>query len=101
MLHELPVELRDSPAELLRFQPGVVTAGGLDDPNQSRDGAISGARSDQSNITLEWFGRERLCGRICFHCGRKRADGLGPGISRRIANQLSSEGRGSGAQINM
>jgi len=101
MLHELPVELRDSPAELLRFQPGVVTAGGLDDPNQSRDGAISGARSDQSNITLDGLDVNDFAGGFAFTVvGNAPMDSVQE-FHGEVANQLSSEGRGSGAQINM
>jgi len=48
-----------------------------------------------------WFGRETTLRRICFHCGRKRADGLGPGISRRSRQSAVLRRRGSGAQINM
>src|ERR1051326_1589508 len=67
MVHELPVQLRDSPAALLAYQPGVTTAMSGDDPNQSRDGAITGARSDQTNITLDGLDRseERRVGKEC------------------------------------
>jgi hypothetical protein len=42
-VHELPVQVRESPAALLSLQPGVITANAPhDNPNQSRDGAITG-----------------------------------------------------------
>ena len=52
---DLPNEFRDDPANLLRLQPGVVSAqGGLNaDPSGSRDGAVAGARADQNNITVD------------------------------------------------
>jgi len=54
----LPNEFRDDPANLLRLQPGVVSAqspqGNLNsDPTGSRDGAVAGARADQNNITVD------------------------------------------------
>src|SRR5262249_7868446 len=51
----LPNEFRDDPANLLRLQPGVVSAqGGLNaDPSGSRDGSVAGARADQNNITVD------------------------------------------------
>ncbi len=53
-LHELPIQVRDSPAALLALQPGVATAEQAgDDPNSSREGAVTGARTVQGNITLD------------------------------------------------
>jgi hypothetical protein len=52
----LPNEFRDDPANLLRLQPGVVSAQGSPanaDPSGSRDGAVAGARADQNNITVD------------------------------------------------
>jgi len=51
----LPNEFRDDPANLLRLQPGVVSAQGgtAADPSGSRDGAVAGARADQNNITVD------------------------------------------------
>jgi len=51
----LPNEFRDDPANLLRLQPGVVSAqGGVNaDPSGSRDGSVAGARADQNNITVD------------------------------------------------
>jgi hypothetical protein len=42
MLNDLPVENRDSPAALFYQQPGVTL-----------EGAVTGARQDQSNVTLD------------------------------------------------
>ncbi len=40
MVHDLPVQIRDNPSELMIYQPGVVTtAAGVEDGAQSRDGA--------------------------------------------------------------
>ncbi len=54
-LTELPSEGRD-PVSILSLQPGVVYIGKTTDAQQdddSRGGAVNGARSDQTNITLD------------------------------------------------
>lgn len=48
---QLPSEARN-PATLLALQPGVLFIGS-GDVNDSRSGAVSGARADQTNITLD------------------------------------------------
>lgn len=54
---ELPMEGRNVP-DLLTLQPGVVyTSNRADVPNSdTRSGSVNGARSDQSNITLDGVG---------------------------------------------
>jgi hypothetical protein len=54
-VESLPSVFRDDPANLLRLQPGVVSAqGGVNaDPSGSRDGSVAGARADQNNITVD------------------------------------------------
>ena len=42
MVNELPVQIRDTPAALFSIQPGATG-----------DGAITGARTDQNNVTLD------------------------------------------------
>ena len=52
----LPNEFRGNPANLLRLEPGVVSAdttNGLDDAGFSRNGSVAGARADQDNITVD------------------------------------------------
>jgi len=59
LIDSLPVQFRDSPAALLGLQPGVVTVGedasgsSMNDPNSNRQGAVTGARADQGNITID------------------------------------------------
>lgn len=102
MVHELPVQLRDSPAALLAYQPGVSTAPvGGDDPNQSRDGAITGARSDQTNITLDGLDVNDFAGGFAFYVvGNAPVDSVQE-FHGEVANPLSAEGRGSGGQITL
>jgi hypothetical protein len=54
---ELPLEGRNVP-DLLSLQPGVAyTSNRTDVPNSdTRSGAVNGARSDQSNVTLDGIG---------------------------------------------
>ena len=54
---ELPLEGRNVP-DLLTLQPGVAYTGNRADmPNSdTRSGAVNGARSDQSNVTLDGIG---------------------------------------------
>ena len=59
----LPNEFRDNPGNLLRLEVGVISAQtppgsptsgtGSIDPNQTRDGAVAGARADQNNIIVD------------------------------------------------
>ena len=63
-VENLPNEFRDDPANLLRLEPGVVSAQqsagptaagtlGAIDPNLSRDGSVAGSRADQGNIIVD------------------------------------------------
>jgi Carboxypeptidase regulatory-like domain len=101
MVHELPVQLRDNPAALLAYQPGVTTASTDDDPNQSREGAITGARTDQTNITLDGLDVNDFAGGFAFTVvGNAPVDSVQE-FHGEVANPLSAEGRGSGGQITL
>jgi hypothetical protein len=53
VLQALPAEGRNVP-DLLSLQPGVLYLGrGVSKDSDSRSGAVSGARSDQGNVTLD------------------------------------------------
>ena len=54
---QLPLEGRNVP-DLLSLQPGVAYTGNRSDmpASDSRSGAVNGARSDQSNVTLDGIG---------------------------------------------
>ncbi len=61
-VESLPNEFRDDPANLLRLEPGVVSAQqsagptsgpGAIDPNLTRDGSVAGSRADQGNIVVD------------------------------------------------
>jgi hypothetical protein len=100
MVHELPVQLRDNPSALLRFQPGVVSAqSDSDDPNASRDGSIAGARSDQANITVDGLDVNDFATGQAFYATVNAPVDSVQEFRGEVANPLSSEGRGSGGQI--
>jgi Carboxypeptidase regulatory-like domain len=101
MVHELPVQVRDNPAALLAYQPGVTTSSTDDDPNQSRNGAITGARTDQTNVTLDGLDVNDFAGGFAFTVvGNAPVDSVQE-FHGEVANPVSSEGRGSGGQITM
>ena len=100
LLHELPIQFRDSPAALLGLQPGVVTAGN-NDPNGNRDGAVTGARADQGNITVDGIdANDQATGQAFATVGNAPIDAIQEfrGVT---AGETSEFGRSSGAQIQL
>jgi len=101
MIHELPVQVRDNVSALLAYQPGVTYAGNGSDPNQSRSGAITGARTDQTNITLDGLDVNDFAGGFAFTIvGNAPVDSVQE-FNGEVANPLSSEGHGSGGQLTL
>jgi hypothetical protein len=102
MVHELPLQLRDNPLGLLVYSPGVTSAGaGDDDTLGSRNGAITGARGDQSNYTLDGMDTNDFgTGQAGSMTAEAPMDSVQE-MRTETANPLSAEGRGSGAQVQM
>ncbi|HET9409402.1 MAG TPA: carboxypeptidase-like regulatory domain-containing protein [Candidatus Sulfotelmatobacter sp.] len=103
MVHELPIQFRDTPLALAALQPGTasVGAGSHDDPNGSRDGAVTGSRTDQGNVTLDGLDVNDFgTGQAFIAVGNAPVDSIQE-FHVETANPLSAEGRGSGAQINL
>ena len=101
LLHELPIQFRDSPAALLGLQPGVVTANASNDPNGNRDGAVTGARADQGNITVDGIdANDQATGQAFATVGNAPIDAIQEfrGVT---AGETSEFGRSSGAQIQL
>ena len=99
LLHELPVQIRDSPTALLALQPGVTTSGS--DPNSSRNGAVTGARTDQGNVTLDGIDvNDFATGQAFATVANAPVDSIQE-FRGETANPLSAEGRGGGAQISL
>jgi hypothetical protein len=102
MVHELPLAIRDNPLDLLNYSPGVTVAtGGDDDTLGSRGGAVTGARSDQSNYTLDGLDTNDFgTGQAGAMTANAPVDSVQE-MRTETANPLSAEGRGSGAQVQM
>ena len=102
-MHEvesLPVELRDDPGQLLRLQPGVVSAqGGANvDPSGSRDGSVAGARADQNNIIVDGIDSTDFTIGQAFHtAGAIPVDAVQE-FSTQVADPTPAYGGRSGAQ---
>ena len=102
MVHELPLPIRDNPLGLLVYSPGVTTAtGGDDDTLGSRGGAVTGARGDQSNYTLDGLDTNDFGTGEAFAMTANAPVDSVQEMRTETANPLSAEGRGSGAQVAM
>jgi hypothetical protein len=100
-VHDLPVLFRDSMASLAQFQPGVVNASAVDDPNNSRAGAVTGSRVDQGNITLDGLDvNDFSTGQAFAATANAPVDSIQE-FRGESANPLAAEGRGSGQQITL
>ena len=103
MVHELPLATRDNPLGLLVYSPGVTSAMQAGDDNTlgSRDGAVTGARGDQSNYTLDGLDTNDFgTGTAGVMTANAPIDSVQE-MRTETANPLSAEGRGSGAQVQM
>lgn len=107
-LTDLPAEGRD-PAAILSLQPGVVFIGSAANQgvipaaqdNDSRGGAVNGARSDQSNVTLDGLDdNDQLEGYAFRGAMRATLDSLQE-FRVTTSNYDAASGRSSGAQINL
>ena len=101
LVHELPFLVRDNPTALLIYEPGVVVASGADDPSGNRVGSVSGARADQGSYSLDGLDiTDYAIGQPFATVGQAPVDSIQE-FRGETANPLSSEGRGSGAQVEL
>ena len=102
-LTDLPSEGRD-PAAILSLQPGVAYIGKTTDAqqdNDSRGGAVNGARSDQTNITLDGLDdNDQLKGYAFEGAMRATLESLQE-FRVTTSNYDAASGRSSGAQVNL
>jgi len=100
-LTDLPSEGRD-PVAILSLQPGVVYLGNqVDQTSDSRGGAVNGARSDQTNVTLDGLDdNDQLNGFAFTGAMRATLDSLQE-FRVTTSNYDASAGRSSGAQVNL
>jgi hypothetical protein len=96
---DLPSEGRN-PVELLNLQPGVTYTGSQVDPaSDSRGGSVNGARSDQTNLTVDGMdNNDQLLGKAFTGVLRIPADSI---EEFRVTTSSSNAdtGRSSGAQV--
>jgi hypothetical protein len=100
LLHSLPIQFRDSPAALLMLQPGVVPLSD-NDASGNRSGAVTGARADQGNITVDGIdANDQATGQAFATVGNAPVDAIQEfrGIT---AGDTADMGRSSGAQIQL
>jgi hypothetical protein len=97
----IPSEGRN-PVELLSLQPGVTYVGNqVDTDADSRGGAVNGARSDQSNITVDGIdNNDQLLGKAFTGVLRIPADSLEE-FRVTTTNSNADAGRSSGAQVTL
>ena len=89
-LNDLPIANRDSPAALFTQQPGVTL-----------DGAVTGARTDQNNVTLDGLDvNDSATGQFSAIVGNAPVDSVQEfrGVT---AGVLSSAGEGGGGQYEL
>ncbi len=89
-MNDLPVANRDSPAVLFTQQPGVTL-----------DGAVTGARTDQSNVTVDGLEvNDNATGGFGDIVGTAPVDAVQE-FRGTTAGQLSSSGQGGGGQYEL
>jgi len=102
-LIDLPSEDRD-PVSILSLQPGVTYIGKTTQGQQdydTRGGAVNGARSDQTNITLDGLdNNDQLNGYAFTGALRTTLDSLQE-FRVTTSNYDAESGRSSGAQVNL
>ena len=99
----LPFEGRD-PAAILSLQPGVVTVSTnntLDQNSDSRGGSVNGARSDQTNVTLDGVdNNDQTKGFALRGSLRATLDSIEE-FRVTTTNAGADQGRSSGAQVSI
>src|ERR1700691_883670 len=98
---DLPFEGRD-PAGILSLQTGVVFTGNsthISSASDSRSGSVNGARSDQTNITLDGVdNNDELLGTAFTGAIREPLDSLEE-LKVTTSNSDADTGRSSGGQV--
>jgi Carboxypeptidase regulatory-like domain len=100
-LMNLPSEGRD-PVAILSLQPGVTYIGqNVDQASDSRGGSVAGARSDQTNVTLDGLdNNDQLLGNAFQGALRAPLDSIQE-FRVTTSNSNADAGRSSGAQVSM
>lgn len=98
----LPIEGRNV-VELLSLQPGVTFLGKFagNDDSDSRSGAVNGARSDQSNVTLDGVDVNDQNKGYAFNSVLRVTQDSIQEFRVTTSNPNADAGRGSGAQVTL
>ncbi|HLZ13754.1 MAG TPA: carboxypeptidase-like regulatory domain-containing protein [Candidatus Acidoferrum sp.] len=101
ILHALPLLIRESPANLLGLQAGVVAGSASNGAfvDQNRSGAITGARTDQGNVTLDGIDvNDETASNAFATVGNAPIDSIQE-YRTITANQDAQGGRSAGGQV--
>ncbi|MBB5056819.1 hypothetical protein HDF16_001504 [Granulicella aggregans] len=96
---ELPSEARN-PATLLALQPGVLYIGDTNS-TESRNGVVSGARADQTNITLDGVDNNDQIAPSAFTGVLRTTLDSTEEFRVTTSNANADSGRSSGGQVNL
>jgi hypothetical protein len=102
-IDSLPFEGRD-PAAILSLQPGVAFVGNNDTINpdaDSRNGAVNGGRSDQTNITIDGIDDNDQIKGYAFHGALRATLDSIQEFRVTTTNANADAGRSSGAQVTL
>jgi hypothetical protein len=97
-IKDLPISIRTTPARLLGLQPGVVanTGGGT-----NRDGAVTGSRTDQGNVTVDGLDVNDMAGGFAFTTVANATIDSVQEFRTVTSNADASQGRSSGGQVQL
>jgi carboxypeptidase family protein len=96
---QLPIEGRNV-VELLSLQPGVTYLGNrLDEGSDTRSGAVNGARSDQSNVTLDGVDVNDQNSGFAFTSVLRNTQDSVADFRVTTSNANADAGRSAGAQV--
>ncbi len=100
-IEALPMEGRNVP-DLLSLQPGVLYLGRVINQNtDSRNGAVAGARSDQSNVTLDGLDDNDQINGFAFTGVLRSTLDSTQEFRVTTTNATATAGRSSGAQVSL
>jgi hypothetical protein len=105
-VQSLPNEFRDDPGQLLRLQVGTVSAQANagnavishEDPNNTRDGSVAGARADQNNINVDGIDATDFAAGMSFQSQAAIPVDAVQEFSTQVAQPSAAFGGRSGAQ---
>jgi Carboxypeptidase regulatory-like domain/TonB dependent receptor len=105
-VESLPNEFRDDPGQLLRLQVGTVSAQSgqgqavtsHEDPNNTRDGSVAGARADQNNINVDGIDATDFAAGMSFQSQAAIPVDAVQEFSTQVAQPSAAFGGRSGAQ---